>query len=220
MPCCTGVFVFWGSYSRTQLPDKLPVWIPRIRCKGCLVTHAVLPAFLFGYVRYTTRTLSVYLEQAAENSLPPIESWRQDLADGPENSETLYRWFSRLRPRLATLLPLLKSELLSLNPAFDLAPLQEIILKFEFKKSSLQKDDDYSASVGPSQSTAGVSPPAMFSIVALCAISYWLGQNVLQLAGELLQAESALSPVALLNYYCWQKTGSALLSPKERSRPP
>ncbi|MFQ5630797.1 MAG: hypothetical protein ACE5I1_18655, partial [bacterium] len=56
----------------------------------------MLPAFLFRYVRYSTETLSVYFEQAVENSRRPIESWSLGLAGGPQNSETLYRWSRRL----------------------------------------------------------------------------------------------------------------------------
>ena len=57
------------------------------------------------------------------------------------------------------------------------------------------------------------------SIVALCALSYWLSQYMLQKAGELLQAEATLSPVAFLNYFCWQTLSVALISPS-KSRPP
>jgi len=185
-------------------------------CKNCLVTHAVLPAFLFAYMRYTTRTLAGYVEQAANNSLPPIETWNQGLADGPENSETLYRWLRRLRPRLAALLPLLKSQLLTLNPAVDFSPLESFVLKF--KKTSRQPVEQKPSP--QSQTATPSSPPASLSMVALCAISYWLGQHVLQLAGELLQTSSSLSPVAFLNYLAWQKIGVTLISPPPKSRAP
>jgi hypothetical protein len=189
------------------------LWIPRVRCKNCLVTHAVLPAFLFAYMRYTTRTLAVYVEQAANNSLSPIETWNQGLADGPQNSETLYRWLRRLRPRLAALLPLLKSQLLTLNPAVDFSPLESFILKF--KKISRQPLEQK-----PSPQAQTATPPATLSMVALCAISYWLSQHILQLAGDLLQTPSLLSPVAFLNYFAWQKIRVTLISPPPKSRPP
>lgn len=207
---------FLGAYFRQPLPELPPLWIPRVRCKNCLVTHAVLPAFLFAYMRYTTRTLAVYVEQAAINSLPPIETWNQGLADGPQNPETLYRWLRRLRPRLATLLPLLKSQLLNLNPAFDFSPLERFILKF--KKTSRQPVEQKPSP--QAQTAAPTSPPATLSMVALCAISYWLSQHVLQLAGELLQTPSPLSPVAFLNYFAWQKIRVTLISPPPKSRPP
>jgi hypothetical protein len=162
-------------------------------------------------MRYTTRTLLVYVEQAANNSLSPIETWNQGLADGPQNSETLYRWLRRLRPRLATLLPLLKSQLLTLNPAVDFSPLECVILKF--KKASPQP-------VAQNQPATPSSPPTTLSIVALGAISYWLSQHILQLAGDLLQTPSLLSPVAFLNYFAWQKIGVTLISPPPKSRPP
>lgn len=202
---------FLGAYFRQPRPELPPLWIPRVRCKNCLVTHAVLPAFLFAYMRYTTRTLAVYVEQAANNSRSPIETWRQGLADGPQNPETLYRWLRRLQPRLATLLPLLKSQLLTLNPAVDFSPLECVILKF--KKASPQP-------VAQNQPATSSSPPATSSMVALCAISYWLSQHLLQLAGELLQTPSPLSPVAFLNYFAWQKIRVTLISPPPKSRPP
>jgi hypothetical protein len=187
-----------------------------VRCKNCLVTHAVLPAFLFAYMRYTTRTLSVYVEQAANNSLSPIETWNQGLADGPQNSETLYRWLRRLRPRLATLLPLLKSQLLTLNPAIDFSPLERFVLKFNktSRQPVAQKPSPQSQTATPN------SPPATLSMVALCALSYWLSQHLLQLAGELLQMPSPLLPVAFLNYFAWQQIGITLISPPPKSRPP
>lgn len=201
---------FLGAYFRQPLPNLSPLWIPRVRCKNCLVTHAVLPAFLFAYMRYTTRTLADYVEQAAINSLPPIETWNQGLADGPQNPETLYRWLRRLRPRLATLLPLLKSQLLTLNPAFDFSPLERFVLKF--KKTSRQAVEQK-----PSPQAPTATP---LSMVALCAISFWLSQHVLQLAGELLQMPSPLSPVAFLNYFAWQKINVTLISPSPKSRAP
>lgn len=207
---------FLGAYWRQPLPELPPLWIPRVRCKNCRVTHAVLPAFLFAYMRYTTRTLTVYVEQAAHTSLSPIETWNQGLADGPENPETLYRWLRRLRPRLATLLPLLKSQLLTLNPAFDFSPLERFVLKF--KKNSPQHVE---LKPSPQSQTATPSaPPATLSMVALCALSYWLSQHLLQLAGELLQTPSALLPVAFLNYLAWQKIGVTLISPPPKSRAP
>lgn len=167
-------------------------------------------------MRYTTGTLAVYVEQAANNSLPPIETWNQGLADGPQNPETLYRWLRRLRPRLATLLPLLKSQLLTLNPAVDFSPLERFILKF--KKTSRQP---VAQKPSPqSQAATPTSPPATLSMVALCAISYWLSQHVLQLAGELVQTPSLLSPVAFLNYFAWQKINVTLISPPPLPRPP
>jgi hypothetical protein len=210
---------FLGAYFRQPLPELPPLWIPRVRCKNCLVTHAVLPAFLFAYMRYTTATLTVYVEQAAHPAfagLSPIETWNQGLADGPENSETLYRWLRRLRPRLATLLPLLKGQLLTLNPAVDFSPLESFILKFKktSRLSVAQKPSPQAQTATPS------SPPATLSMVALCAISYWLSQHLLQLAGELLQTPSALSPVTFLNYFAWQKIGVTLISPPPKSRAP
>ena len=127
LPC--SVYFFWGCYCRKPLPDQTILSIPRIRCKACGTTHAVIPAFLFAYVRYPTATVATYVEQAAHHFRPPKTTWTLDLADGPESIETLYRWLRRLQPRLRELLPALKSALLKLEPAFDLAALQESVLK-------------------------------------------------------------------------------------------
>lgn len=204
LPC--SVYFFWGCYCRKPLPDQTILSIPRIRCKACGTTHAVIPAFLFAYVRYPTATVATYVEQAAHHFRPPKTTWTLDLADGPESIETLYRWLRRLQPRLRELLPALKSALLKLEPAFDLAALQESVLKAQHSSSP------------PAKSSQSASSSSM-SIVALCALSYWLSQYVLEKAGELLRAEAALSAVAFLNYFCWQKLGVALISPSKPRAP-
>ena len=197
---------FGGSYCRKPLPDQAILVIPRVRCKACGVTHAVIPAFLFAYVRYPTTTLATYVEQAARHSQPPQTTWALGLADGPESVETLYRWLRRLKARLRALLPALQNELLKLEPAFDLPALQESVLRAQRSSSA------------PAKSSQSASSSSM-SIAALCALSYWLSQYILQKAGEFLQAEATLSPVAFLNYFCWRKFGVALISPTQ-PRPP
>jgi hypothetical protein len=117
---------------------------------------------------------------------------------------------------LATLLPLLKSQLLTLNPAVDFLPLERFILKF--KKTSRQPVEQKPSP--QAQTATPSSPPETLSMVALCALSYWLSQHLLQLTGELLQTPSPLSPVAFLNYFAWQKIKVTLISPPLKYRPP
>jgi len=194
--------------------------IPRVCCKACGTTHAVIPAFLFAYVRYPATTLSAYIEQSVEHSRPPIATWTENLANGPHCVEALYRWMRRLRQRLSVLIPFLESELLKLDPAFDLSGLQKSVLKSQ-NPSSPQTPGSHSA-------LSRTTTPSPRAIVSLCTLSYWLSQHLLQLAGELLKVEAArrqssgqvLSPVAFLNYFCWQKLGVALISSPAKPRAP
>jgi hypothetical protein len=154
LPCGHVDFVFWGSYPRKGLPGTLIILIPRIRCKNCLVTHAVLPIFLLGQVRYTIQTLAPYLEQAVRHSLRPIKVNPKDLSRA-------------LSPRAA-----------SAKAAVPLNPMM------------------------------------------LCGSGFWLSTKLLAVSGKLLRHKPKITPLAFLNYFSWQKTGAALLSTKDASRPP
>src|SRR5438034_6599448 len=47
-PSCLGPVVFWSGYWRhvRRRERERKVFIPRVRCGGCGVTHALLPAFV------------------------------------------------------------------------------------------------------------------------------------------------------------------------------
>ena len=47
-PSCLGPVVFWSGYWRyvRQQEQERKIFIPRVRCCGCGVTHALLPAFV------------------------------------------------------------------------------------------------------------------------------------------------------------------------------
>jgi hypothetical protein len=47
-PSCSSPVVFWSGYWRhvRQLGRERKIFIPRVRCRGCGVTHALLPAFV------------------------------------------------------------------------------------------------------------------------------------------------------------------------------
>lgn len=107
---------FGGVYVRSLLFANEQLKIRRVRCRECSCTHAVLPAFLLGQVRYPTATLTPYLELAHTESLNPVAVWQLSKADGPADLSTLYRWLRRLRGRLTALLPFLHEELLELAP--------------------------------------------------------------------------------------------------------
>jgi hypothetical protein len=187
---------FWGAYLRQILPDSETIRIQRIRCSTCLKTHALLPSFLFGQVRYTVETVSVYAQQAQHKSLAQV--WQQTRGDNPADLGTVYCWFRRLRQSLTKLLPLLKKELLSLSPEFDLAALEEVTLTQKVKPSSL---NEQKATLDP---------------LPLCL---WLSRELLSVADELIGLRSDLSPLAFLNYFCWQKLKTTLLSPPANPPP-
>jgi Domain of unknown function (DUF6431) len=50
-PSCLGPVVFWSGYWRhvRQSGRCWKVFVPRVRCRGCGVTHAVLPAFVLAW---------------------------------------------------------------------------------------------------------------------------------------------------------------------------
>ena len=99
--------------------------IRRVLCLQCRCTHAVLPAFLLGRIRYGAQTLAPYLESAK-----PTEVWQQNQSNGPEDLSTLYRWLRRLRGQLTTLLPLLQQTLMELVPDTGLEPYRDPALSF------------------------------------------------------------------------------------------
>ena len=165
--------------------------IRRVLCLQCKSTHAVLPVFLLGRVRYGAQTLTPYLELLQSRSQNPVEVWQQNLADGPEDISTLYRWFRRLRFSLTTLLPLLSEKLLELSPNSKLEPYETAVLK---------------------------TTPDLTTLT-LCQLSFWLGEQILDVSGQLLQQTPHLSIIAFLNYLCWQETGRPLLSPPSKLPP-
>lgn len=181
---------FGGTYTRTLLAEGTPLAIRRVRCQECLCSHAVLPACLFRRVRYGSETLTPYLENT--QTTLPITIWQQNLSDGPEDVSTLYRWLRRLRVHLNRLLPLLQQALLELVPDADIKGYRTAVLE-----------------------TA--SEP--LATVALCQFSFWLAGKLLTVSGHLLQQSPDLSPITFLNYFCWQKTGTTLLSPPAKAPP-
>jgi hypothetical protein len=183
---------FGGAYTRSLLPEREQLPIRRVRCLECECTHAVLPAFLFGQVLYSTGTLAPYFELAQSQSLRPMTVWQQNLSDGPEDVSTLYRWLRRLASSLATLLPFLQQTLLELSTASELQAYQTAILR-----SSCEPH----------------------STMALCRLSWWLAEQLLTVSSQLLESTPQISTVAFLNYFCWQKTGATLLSASAKSPP-
>lgn len=112
-PCCNSyVFINWSSYSRTSLPDEQQIIIQRMRCSECKVTHALIPAFLLGKVRYTSETIFPFIEQFVEQEISISQIYQQPTdQQAPNEISTLYRWFKRLTDKCKQLLPLLQQEI-------------------------------------------------------------------------------------------------------------
>jgi hypothetical protein len=161
----------------------------------------VLPSFLLGQVHYSSHTLTTYFEQAVKHNLSAIQVWQRDLAAGPRDPKTVYRWLQRLRSRLPILLPRLKQQLVMLAPHVDFTPLKNFIL---------------SAAVLDAPAVHTTTP---WSPLTLCQSSWWLSAQVLAVSGELLATTPDLAPVSFLNYFCWQQNGCALLSPFDKPPP-
>jgi transposase-like protein len=65
-PSCQGPMVFWSGYSRFvrhQGRDHR-IWVPRVRCRWCSTTHALLPAFVSRNRLDSTETIGDVLESA------------------------------------------------------------------------------------------------------------------------------------------------------------
>jgi hypothetical protein len=202
LPCGHQEFFFCGTYWRKIRPTGTRVWIRRVCCRICNVTHAVLPSFLLGRVHYSSHTVTTYFEQAVKHNLSAIQVWQRDLSDGPQDRKTVYRWRKRLLSRLPLLLPRLKQELLMLAPHLDLTPLKNFILH-----------------AVPEVPAPTAASPAMLSPLALCQCGFWLSQQLLAVSSELLAITPDLAPVSFLNYVCWQKNHLALLAPLDKPPP-
>ena len=184
--CGSKVFTLWGKYKRKILPKKHQLDIKRFRCSNCKTTHAILPTFLFGQVRHTKETIEPYVEQFIQKQTSINNLWTDsfNLPDAPQDISTLYRWFNRFITRSRNLLPLLKNELIQLAPQTNLKEFENIFLR-----------------------------QGMLSPHSVCKSAMLLSEKLLSETIQLLQIKSSLTPLTFLNYFCWQKTGKALLAP-------
>jgi hypothetical protein len=183
--CNSRVFTIWSKYTRSSLPGEKPLTIQRVRCSGCKVTHALLPTFLFGKIRYTDKTITPYVEQFIKDKITIAQLFKKSHSPvAPQEISTLYRWFKRIFHRCKTLLPLLKKELIELNPQTDLKQLETIML-----------DKD------------------MTSPHYICNTAWLLAEMLLLVCSEQLQSQKcSLTTITFLNYFSWQNTGDMLLA--------
>ncbi len=182
-PCCNSfLFGTWSRYPRKSLPNEQQITIQRMRCSNCLVTHALIPSFLLGKVRYTSETIFPYIEQFAEQDTSiskickqPIENDKQT----PPEISTVYRWFKKLTNKCKQLLPLLQQEI------------KKHSAKNKFK--SQIKDTNADSNNYPIQHI------------------YTMAEQLVKLSQQCDTGGNLLSPLIFLNYFCWQKTGQPLL---------
>ena len=110
--CNSDLFINWSSYPRNSLPNQQLIIIQRMRCCECKVTHALLPVFLLGKVRYTSETIAAYIENFLEQQTTISQIYQQSPdQQAPKEISTLYRWFKRLTDKCQQLLPLLQQEI-------------------------------------------------------------------------------------------------------------
>jgi hypothetical protein len=156
-------------------------------------------------VHYTATTVAPYVDYIANHQGASLAgAWAHDRADGfPLDLSTVYRWFRRLRSRLAFVLSMLEKELLDLTPEADLAVLQKLIVKRATIRYGKPKSPQDPAT------TPALTPHA------LCQSSLTLTKQLLRTTGKLLHTpqHSKLPPLLFLNFFCCRKTKQALLSP-------
>ena len=137
-------------------------------------------------MRHTKETIEPYVEQFIKKQTSINQLWTDsyNLPEAPEDDTTLYRWFNRFIARCKTLLPLLKKELIQLDPKTNLKEFGDIFLG-----------------------------QGMLSPNSICNSAMFISENLLRESTQLLQMKSSLTPLTFLNYFCWQKTGKTLLAP-------
>ena len=115
-PTCCGPLGRWGGYARwARFPDAgdQRLWIRRVRCAACQVSHALLPAFLLVRRLDPAATIGAALTQAAAG-----QGVRPIAARLGVPHTTVRSWWDRVRANAATLLP----PLLALATRLDSAP--------------------------------------------------------------------------------------------------
>ena len=66
-PSCAGPLVFWSGYWRyvREAGRCRKIFVPRLRCAPCGVSHALLPAFVLAWRLDTAETVGVVVGQVA-----------------------------------------------------------------------------------------------------------------------------------------------------------
>ena len=82
-PSCAGPLVFWSGYWRhVRAPStgRCPkIFVPRLRCGPCRVSHALLPAFVLAWRLDTAETVGAVIAEVAGGGCgvrPAAARWR------------------------------------------------------------------------------------------------------------------------------------------------
>ena len=69
-PSCAGPMVFWSGYLRhvREAGRCRKVFVPRLRCPACRVSHALLPAFVLAWRLDVAETVGVVIGQVASGA--------------------------------------------------------------------------------------------------------------------------------------------------------
>jgi len=96
-PACTGSMTLWSGYMRSVRTDGrcVRVWVPRLRCRGCDTTHALLPAFVVVRRLDTVETIGAVLDGVVDGPHGARPVARR--LDVPHT--TVRGWLKRLRER-------------------------------------------------------------------------------------------------------------------------
>jgi hypothetical protein len=214
--CGHACYIRWGTYGRKPRPQGVEIRIQRFFCSLCHRTCSALPAFLLGHAHYTATTVAPYVDyMAAQPSASIVQAWAHDPADGfPLDLATLYRWFTRLTFRLTFLLVMLEKELLDLAPETALGSLEKLIVQ----RTTIRPR--YTRLTSPADQTCATA--STLTLHSLCQSSSRLARQLLRRVGKLHRtSHQNLPPLMFLNFFCWQKTGQALLSPlPQKPNPP
>lgn len=99
-PGCSKTMTFWFGYSR-QIREGgrcSAMWVPRVRCDTCDVTHALLPAFVFTNRLDVVESVGAVIDDVAEG-----RSGVRPAADRLGIPHTTARgWLRRARARAST----------------------------------------------------------------------------------------------------------------------
>src|SRR5260221_3903780 len=86
-PSCAGPLVWWSGYRRwLRVPDRCwRIFVPRLRCGPCQVTHALLPAFALAWRLDGAETIGAVIAQVAGGACGVRPA--ADQAGGPDMSQ-------------------------------------------------------------------------------------------------------------------------------------
>jgi hypothetical protein len=69
-PNCSAAMTFWFGYQRFVREGGrcVPMWVPRVRCRACRETHALLPAFVLANRLGVVESVGVVIDEVGNGS--------------------------------------------------------------------------------------------------------------------------------------------------------